>query len=77
MACKVQVERLANVRQQALTTWRQGNMLCFSYDNCAYNRLSLGPSSLLRHTLPSCTDYDSADTYRDSLLVHLLVVSDL
>jgi hypothetical protein len=27
--------------------------------HCAHNGLSLGPSSLLRHTLPSRTDYDS------------------
>jgi hypothetical protein len=36
------------------------SMLCFSYYNCAYNRLPLGPLSLLRHTLLSCTDYDSS-----------------
>jgi hypothetical protein len=29
-----------------------------TYD-CAHNGLSLGPSSLLRHTLLSRTDYDS------------------
>jgi hypothetical protein len=53
------------------------SVLRFSYYNCARNGLSSGPSSLLRHTLPSRTDYDSAATYRDSLLVHLLVVSGL
>jgi hypothetical protein len=47
-------------------------MLRFSYYNCARNGLSLGPSSSFRHTLLSRTDYDS---YRDSLLVLLLVVS--
>jgi hypothetical protein len=34
-------------------------VLRFSYHHCACNGLSLGPSSLLRHTLLSCTDYDS------------------
>jgi hypothetical protein len=30
---------------------------------CAHNGLSLGPSSLLRHTLPSRTDYDSYTSF--------------
>jgi hypothetical protein len=30
---------------------------------CARNGLSLGPSSLLRHTLPSRTDYDSYTSF--------------
>jgi hypothetical protein len=34
-------------------------VLRFSTYHCARNGLSLGPSSLLRHTLPSRTDYDS------------------
>jgi hypothetical protein len=31
--------------------------------HCAHNGLSLGPSSLLRHTLPSRTDYDSYTSF--------------
>jgi hypothetical protein len=31
-----------------------------TYYDCARNGLSLGPSSLLHHTLPSRTDYDSS-----------------
>jgi hypothetical protein len=40
----------------------------------AHNGLSLGPSSLLRHTLLSRTDYDSYTHVADSILVLLLVV---
>jgi hypothetical protein len=46
------------------------NVLRFSYLR-AHNGLSLGPSSLLRHTLLSRTNYDS---YDDSILLLLLVV---
>jgi hypothetical protein len=41
------------------------NMACYvflTYD-CAHNGLSLGPSSLLRHTLLSRTDYDSYTSF--------------
>jgi hypothetical protein len=31
--------------------------------HCAHNGLPLGPSSLLRHTLPSRTDYDSYTSF--------------
>jgi hypothetical protein len=31
--------------------------------HCAHNGLSLGPSSLLRHTSPSRTDYDSYTSF--------------
>jgi hypothetical protein len=31
--------------------------------HCAYNGLPLGPSSLLRHTPPSRTDYDSYTSF--------------
>jgi hypothetical protein len=31
--------------------------------HCARNGLSLGPSSLLRHHLPSRTDYDSYTSF--------------
>jgi hypothetical protein len=31
--------------------------------HCAHNGLPLGPSSLLRHLLPSRTDYDSYTSF--------------
>jgi hypothetical protein len=40
----------------------QGCYVFLTYD-CAHNGLSLGPSSLLRHTLPSRTDYDSYTSF--------------
>jgi hypothetical protein len=42
-----------------------GHIVTFfwTYYNCARNRLSLGPSSLLRHTFLSCTDYDSYTSF--------------
>jgi hypothetical protein len=39
------------------------NCYVFLTYHCAHNGLSLGPSSLLRHTLPSRTNYDSYTSF--------------
>jgi hypothetical protein len=40
-----------------------GRCYVFLTYHCAHNGLPLGPSSLLRHTLPSRTDYDSYTSF--------------
>jgi hypothetical protein len=57
--------------------WSVVECYVFLYYYCAHNGLPLGPSFLLRHPLPSRTDYDSYTSVDDSLLIHLLVVSGL
>jgi hypothetical protein len=41
------------------------NLYCYVFltYHCAHNGLPLGPSSLLRHLLPSRTDYDSYTSF--------------
>jgi hypothetical protein len=50
------------VKRRRVTSAPTSTPLCYVFltYHCAHNGLSLGPSFLLRHPLPSRTDYDSS-----------------
>jgi hypothetical protein len=54
--------KLNTTSRQADTT-STGTVTFFLTYHCARNGLPLGPSSLLRHPLPSRTDYDSYTSF--------------